>query len=543
VLPTFFDFFNYLPRILSLTVHCADFAHLEKMLNALESMLKQLNDCNCSIKAAGSKNNSDETLSCFKNNLKALISEAIESAFPLRFPKDTKQLWGTHFSDNHPLYELGEVSEIQARHRRYLSRDLAYRPLKQYLLAPALSGAARHPVSRKNLSNTNLPRISLLLQDCIVDGCKIIAGLAKLANSTKLPSGLLFPVRPFGIHDLYLIHEDPFSLEGSKDIAKILLSMRGFKPENGLPLKSRKPQAPIEISNNKNPGEAILIAVSSWKTEFRSWVSSVNGDSDPDKNRLDRLNRLLNQMLRCRKSPDYLILPELSLPAHWFLAVAGKLQAKGISLICGIQYLHSPRNTVHNQVWAALSHDALGFPTTMIYRQDKQNPALHEERELLSVAGKSLRPQLKRWTVPPVINHGEFQFAMLICSELTNIAYRTALRGNVDALFVPEWNMDTETFNALVESAALDIHAYIIQCNDREYGDSRIRAPFNDNWKRDIIRLKGGIEDYFVVGEIDINALRAFQSSHRSPDKPFKPVPDGFKISYRRKSTPEGDNA
>lgn len=26
---------------------------------------------------------------------------------------------------------------------------------------------------------------------------------------------------------------------------------------------------------------------------------------------------------------------------------------------------------------------------------------------------------------------------------------------------------DTETFNALVESAALDMHAYIIQCNGR----------------------------------------------------------------------------
>ncbi|MCF8026110.1 MAG: hypothetical protein K9K82_11580, partial [Desulfobacteraceae bacterium] len=150
------------------------------------------------------------------------------------------------------------------------------------------------------------------------------------------------------------------------------------------------------------------------------------------------------------------------------------------------------------------------------------------------------RPQLKRWTVPPVINHGGFQFAMLICSELTNIAYRTALRGNVDALFVPEWNQDTETFNALVESAALDIHTYIIQCNDRQYGDSRIRAPYKDNWKRDIVRVKGGIEDYFVVGEIDIQTLRAFQSFHSSPDKPFKPVPDGFKISHSRKITPDG---
>ena len=81
-------------------------------------------------------------------------------------------------------------------------------------------------------------------------------------------------------------------------------------------------------------------------------------------------------------------------------------------------------------------------------------------------------------------------------------------------------------------------HAYIIQCNDRQYGDSRIRAPFTDSWKRDVLRIKGGIADYCVIGEIDVQALRQFQSSYRSPSKPFKPVPDGFEISYDRKVLP-----
>ena len=57
---------------------------------------------------------------------------------------------------------------------------------------------------------------------------------------------------------------------------------------------------------------------------------------------------------------------------------------------------------------------------------------------------------------------------------------------------MPEWNQDTESFNALVESAALDIHAYIIQCNDRQYGDSRVRAPYKESWKRDLVRIKEG---------------------------------------------------
>ena len=545
VLPTFFDFYNYLSRIVSLAVNCADFAHLRQILDALETILKQLEDCDCSIKASNSNENqsSDKNFACFKDNLKTLVREAIDSAFPLQLPTDAKRLWDLHFSDNHTLYEPGAVFEIKAQHRSYLKRDLAYRPLKQYLLPSALSGVTRHPIARKELSNINVPRVSSLLQDCIIEGCEILAKLSKLPIPEKLPSGLLFPVRPLGIHDLYLLHRDPFSIEGNQDIAAVFLAMRGFKPDKGLPLKGRKLQDPIEINhNNKDTGKAIRIAVSSWKTDFMSWVASIKGAPDPDKSRLDRLNGLLNYVLQCGKSPDYIILPELSVPAHWFIAVAGKLQRKGISLICGIEYQHAPKKVVHNQVWAALSHDTLGFPTTMIYRQDKQHPALHEERELQRIDGKVLKPQFKTWAAPPIINHGGFQFALLICSELTNIAYRTALRGKVDALFVPEWNQDTETFNALVESAALDIHAYIIQCNDREYGDNRIRTPYKDSWKRDVVRVKGGIEDYFVTGEIDIQALRAFQSSHSSPDAPFKPVPDGFDIAHHRKTLPTGNS-
>ena len=180
----------------------------------------------------------------------------------------------------------------------------------------------------------------------------------------------------------------------------------------------------------------------------------------------------------------------------------------------------------------------------MIYRQDKQRPALHEELELQRLAGLEMKPD-KVWKTPPIIQHGDLRFSMLICSELTNIRYRADLRGKVDALFVPEWNPDTETFNALVESAALDVHAYIIQCNDRQYGDSRIRAPYKDSWNRDVLRVKGGVTDYCVIGEIDVQALRQFQSSQRSPGKPFKPVPDGFNdaMDHQRKVLPTADGS
>ena len=76
-------------------------------------------------------------------------------------------------------------------------------------------------------------------------------------------------------------------------------------------------------------------------------------------------------------------------------------------------------------------------------------------------------------------------------AKIANVTFTVTklLSGNgayTQVKFVPH---DTDTFNALVESAALDIHAYIIQCNNRQYGDSRIRAPYKDRWKRDLLRV------------------------------------------------------
>ncbi|HHJ2087569.1 TPA: hypothetical protein ACQGXR_004726 [Pseudomonas aeruginosa] len=63
----------------------------------------------------------------------------------------------------------------------------------------------------------------------------------------------------------------------------------------------------------------------------------------------------------------------------------------------------------------------------------------------------------------------------------------------------------------------------------------------HENRERDVLCAKGGVTDYCVIGEIDVQALRQFQSSHRSPSKPFKPVPDRFEIDFDRKVFPAGE--
>lgn len=545
VLPQFFDLAIYLPRVIRLATACEDFADLRRIIEALQRLCQQVQEqCDIVIKAwpeGEDRPNAAEMMGCWKGQLFTGIRESITAAFPPRLSKAGKQAWQTYMADCHPAIDLNvflawplSAKGFQTQQARLFSLDLAHMPFR-FIGLPKEMVAQRGIPAKKTVLGCD--KAAELLPDAVLEGAQT---LAQWIGFKHLSQGIPFATRPFNLPELFILNRHAYSEAAQDSMQAVVLSVRGFELGEKAPLfdKNNVLQIPDGVTPRKYG-----IAVSSWQTNMDSWTASVMCMPDPDAERYVRLCRLLDGVIAQPRDSRYLILPELALPAHWFIRIARKLQGRGISLITGIEYLHASKSRVRNQVWAALSHDGLDFPSLMIYRQDKQRPALHEERELQRLAGLAMKPD-KTWKTPPVIQHGDLRFTMLICSELTNIRYRADLRGKVDALFVPEWNPDTETFNALVESAALDIHAYIIQCNDRQYGDSRIRAPYKDSWKRDVLRVKGGVTDYCVIGEIDVQALRQFQSSHRSPGKLFKPVPDGFNdaMDHQRKVLPTGDD-
>ncbi|NML44097.1 Reverse transcriptase [Ramlibacter sp. G-1-2-2] len=541
VLPQFFDLAVYLPRVIRLATACEDFEALRKILRALERLCAQLTaHCELGIKACPSDSvpPATELMARWQKQIFTTVRESICAALPPRLSKDGKAAWQAHMDDYLPALNVDSFLDwhlspkgFQAQQARLFSFDLAHMPFR-FLGLPREMVAQRGIPARKFVSSC--AHAAELLPDSVLDGTRHLAQWIRLKG---LPHGLLFATRPYNLPELFILNKAAYDAAQSEAMQAVVLAVRGFTLGDAAPVCDK--HGVLQIPDGQ-PQRRYGIAVSSWKTQMVSWTASVMRLPDPDAQRYARLCHLLDGVIAQPQHSRYLVLPELALPAHWFIRIARKLQGRGISLITGIEYLHASKARVRNQVWAALSHDGLGFPSLMIYRQDKQRPAFHEEQELERLAGLELKPD-KVWKTPPVLQHGDLRFALLVCSELTNISHRAALRGKVDALFVHEWNQDTDTFNALVESAALDMHAYIIQCNDRQYGDSRIRAPFKESWQRDLLRVKGGITDYCVVGEIDVQALRAFQSSHRSPAKPFKPVPDGFEIDFGRKVLPAGE--
>ena len=90
----------------------------------------------------------------------------------------------------------------------------------------------------------------------------------------------------------------------------------------------------------------------------------------------------------------------------------------------------------------------------------------------------------------------------MTCYEATNIIDRANFKGKVNTIFMPVFNKDTEYFSSIINSFARDINSFIIQSNVNGYGDSRITAPYNSYYK-DIAKLKGGINHYYVIGELN----------------------------------------
>ncbi|BBB65364.1 hypothetical protein UNDYM_1111 [Undibacterium sp. YM2] len=261
--------------------------------------------------------------------------------------------------------------------------------------------------------------------------------------------------------------------------------------------------------------------------------------------RYQQISTLVNLAIRSIPKPQYLLFPELSIPIKWIDSIASRLSAAGISMIAGTEYRHSNINTLHSEACLVLSDNRLGYKSPTRIWQPKLLPAVREEKDLVSKYGKTWKKFQNEETTKPVYVHNGFHFGVMICSELQNSKARVKFQGEVDALMVLSWNQDLETFSSLIEASALDVHAYTILVNNREFGDSRVRSPAKDSYARDIARLRGGENDFCVTVKLDIDKLRAFQSrATRWPESEdqFKPVPEGFRISKnskRKKSPPQ----
>lgn len=466
------------------------------------------------------------------------------------------------------------VSDLTKLARQGREADWARTPYREHLRTEAVAQPAEQP--NEALLAERYQHVDCLRQflerterDANGPPPRRVAPLAITAMDDLVPRSILpflFPTRPYTPEEiaLYLPHECVFDepIAAAHTWADYTRAVRGVWVRGNL-AEELEPainvddgsgggrtrasavrdhghdRPPPVIVKRSGPGRAVRLGLTSFEVTDKSWEEGAAGDPDLSPRRYWQLASIVNTAILTTPKPDYLLLPELSVPERWIDTIAGRLRASGISLIAGVDYVHHPDKQIDSSAVLALTDDRLGYASSIQIRQRKTQPAPGEEEQLYASYGLSWAEgnDPKR-----VYQHNGLYFGILVCSELQNMGYRANFQGQVDCLITLSWNRDLESFSALIDAAALDVHAYMALVNNRRYGDSRLRRPAKRSFDRDVCRVRGGLNDQLVVVEVDPTQLRRQQSREkrwsRATDA-YKPAPEGFNISSARKCIPD----
>ncbi|NOH48976.1 RNA-directed DNA polymerase [Vibrio rotiferianus] len=575
-----FDHYTYLPKLLGFAVSMEEWEEAAKIVNSSFSAIEKLKETiqlenNAHVCLNGKKiSHVDEKVwaEVISSLTLSFIDASARNYTPALMKGDRKPNKVSKLASLFLEKLQARSEDINTPKNLYniapllASADLAKTPYKYFVTKDTL------PIVKEQFSDENdryllseMEKTGVLDSNSLRDFTRALRASQKLVlEKSEFLSGVfrpyLFPTRPYTPVEIAEI--DPKcvglgDLEGQKPSvlwAKYVQALRGvwvkpilLNPENKIPSDAGNRQQneaeknvsghPKCVVGNKKK-TTITVALTNIMTSDEEWSESACNKPRLTLERYKRISDVVNSAIKLKPKPDYLLLPELSIPNKWISSIANRLSQSGISMIAGAEYNHLRDNQVLNRACLQLTDNRLGFPSAVRIWQNKNLPAPSEEKELLSKHGK-------KWSIEtskrPIYIHNDFHFSLMVCSELQNSKERVSLQGKVDSLMVLSWNSDLDTFSSLIESAALDIHSYTILVNNRKYGDSRVRAPRKKSYQRDLARLRGGQNDYCVAVTFDIGELRSFQTrATRWPDvsDPFKPTPEGYVSSSSRKRFP-----
>jgi hypothetical protein len=523
----FFDFATYLPRVFGLMLGCGDFEAATEFLSGFVRITDILRETT----TVGVGEQRERFTLCLKHCAEAFRQTALQAA-----TRQTAKLDYRFLSVLRKLRQLDPEVRLPSSSgrlgrlsRQLLLADWGSRPYKEFWYISQSTDEIGPPVPKE----TEVRRILRL---------GAIRRFRRLAGRLKIPywPALAFPTRPLGVDEIPFAAPDV--LYDPEAYRKAIMALRGARvlasSRIGMEAKPSSPTAFTTFIVPGAPREKIAVGISSYRTTEDQWKAAALGRQDRSLNRYRDLNELINRMLTERVRPDYIVFPELSIPLRWALRFAKKLASNNVSLLAGVEYHRDSKSSeLRNDCLVSLVTNWPGYASHIVRLQPKFAPA-HQERIELRKLDPSRKKALYQPTgnlaLPTLYVHRGYCFSVLICSDLTTIAKRSALCGELDTLYVLEWNSDTKTFSSLVEATAMDLHSFVVQVNNRLYGDSRIRVPASEDFLRDLVQVKGGISDYYVLGQIDYHALRREQRRNIVKGT-FKPPPIGYKMSDRRR--------
>ncbi|MGY4515741.1 hypothetical protein ACVWWW_001309 [Lysobacter sp. HA18] len=508
-----FDYLTYIVRVFGLMISCGDLKQARALLDRLDEVSRVL----MATSSAGTTQRPkflESRRHYYRGFAQVALAACSSTTITLSVRDVMRRVQGKRTVPSKTSLRASAVALLKA--------DLARRPYYDYWLKEN----KREPKQPALPMDLSVRRVLKLTK-------KYPGGSGGGRRAPYWPA-IAFATRPIPLWSLCISAPELMSVRGG--LEKMLWATRGSMVNRKYTqwrFISTDSEDRVVVHVPSEQSGVRKIGVPSYLTSDSQWEAAFGGKGDASIARYVGIRRLINRILR--ESPDvrYIALPECSIRYDWALQIAQKLGLRGVSFLAGLEN-RGKGASYTNEALVSLSSNFFGRQGSICFIQPKLALAHHESIGC-NDAKKRFVPGCPQ-SARPVYVHGDLSIGVLICSDLTTIANRAHFQGQVDALFVLEWNKDLSTFEFLVESTAHDLHAAVVQVNNRAYGDSRIRMPFDKSWRRDVVQVKGGDEDFYVVASIDFGALRKYQRDQSVSDE-YKPLPIGYIMSPRRRES------
>lgn len=269
----------------------------------------------------------------------------------------------------------------------------------------------------------------------------------------------------------------------------------------------------------------IGIANISLKEErFNSFFTDEKSNNFSDK---EAISKIINDAIE--RKVDLLVLPECSVDHNWVIRLAKVSRESQMAMVFGLEPIIYKKQA-YNFIATLLPFKIGQFNNCVIEFRKKNHYSPNEKK----IIENYFLHEPENTTFYSAFQWRNLCFAPYCCYEIASIEDRALFKSIIDAIIVVEWNKDTNYFSNIVESVVRDLHCYCIQTNSSDFGDNRLTQPTSSE-NMDIIRAKGGINEYLIVADLDIMKLRSFQKKGpqlQKEDGFFKQTPPGFNKAH-----------
>lgn len=288
------------------------------------------------------------------------------------------------------------------------------------------------------------------------------------------------------------------------------------------------PRTYITIRDDNREGKdnnKFRVAIANMKTDTNLIKKIAIGKPNLTLKRRAELFSIINSAIK--NKADMLILPELSVPYQWISLLTQQCKKNHLAIVAGLTYFCNIEGYAFNTVATLLPMTLNGYSSCFVSMRLKNH---YSPKEIDTLKGYRYKIPTVDEAVYDLFHWHKLYFTVYNCFELASIEDRSLFKSQVDLMIATELNRDTNYFSEIAGSWVRDIHAFFVQVNTSEYGDSRIMKPSSKD-TRNMVVVTGGENSTVLVEDLDVKGLRDYELKEynlQEKDKTYKMTPPDF---------------